>query len=150
MWCFGVYLGKTTAVTRAAVPGSTSVCDVSVFTWVRLQQQQGQRYPVRPVLVVFYCLPGGWWRLRWGWGGFSLAGEDSRGRLDDSFPARAFYSFRWRSVRAHQFHFLGHDQSTVAHRAETTVVECFLTIHSLPVLFILLGGDQFAHTNSTF
>ena len=29
----------------------------------------------------------------------------------------------WRSARAHKFHFLGKDQSTVAQRAETTVAE---------------------------
>ena len=32
----------------------------------------------------------------------------------------------WRSARAHKFHFLGKDQSTVAQRAETTVAGCFL------------------------
>ena len=28
-----------------------------------------------------------------------------RGRFDDSFPACTFYIFKWRSARAHQFHF---------------------------------------------
>ena len=36
-WDFGsLHLGKATATTRAALPSSTSVWDVSVFTWVSL------------------------------------------------------------------------------------------------------------------
>ena len=61
-------------------------------------------------------------------GSFFLACEDLGGRFDDSFPACAFFFFfKWRSALAHQFHFLGQDQSTVAQRAETTVAECSLT-----------------------
>ena len=45
------------------------------------------------------------------------------------FLACAFfiYIFKGRSSRAHKFHPLGQDQSTVAQRAETTVSECSLT-----------------------
>ena len=43
------------------------------------------------------------------------------------FPACAFFVLNWRSARAHQFHLLGQDQSTVAQRTETTVAECSLT-----------------------
>ena len=39
-----VDLGKATAAARAALPSPTSVCDVLVFNWVRLQQPQEQRY----------------------------------------------------------------------------------------------------------
>ena len=47
--------------------------------------------------------------------------------FDHSFPACAF-SLKWGLARrAHYFHFLGQDQSTVAQRAETTVAECSLT-----------------------
>ena len=46
------------------------------------------------------------------------------GRFDDSFPACAFFFFfNWRSTRAHQFHFLGQEQSTVAQRVVMTVAE---------------------------
>ena len=38
-----------------------------------------------------------------------------------------FFFFKWKSARAHQFHFLGQDQSTVAQRAVTTVAERSLT-----------------------
>ena len=45
--------------------------------------------------------------------------------FDLSFSACAFFFFlNWRLAREHS---LGQDQSTVAHRAETTVAECFLT-----------------------
>ena len=46
------------------------------------------------------------------------------GRLDDSFPASAFFSFfpTWRSACAHQFHSLGQDQSTVAQRVACELV----------------------------
>ena len=37
-----------------------------------------------------------------------------------------FFSMKWRLAHAHQFHFLGQDQSTVALRAETTVAESSL------------------------
>ena len=53
MWCLSVYLRKATTATRAVLPCPTSVCDVLVFTWVRLQQPQEQCYPVLPVHVVF-------------------------------------------------------------------------------------------------
>ena len=53
---------------------------------------------------------------------FFLACEESGRIFDNSFPA-------WRLARAHEFHSLGQDQSTVAQRAETTVTECFLTIY---------------------
>ena len=58
MWCFSVHLGKATAVTRAALPRPTSVCGVSVFTCVSLQQSHEQRYPVLPVYVVFHVYLG--------------------------------------------------------------------------------------------
>ena len=48
-----VDLGLATAAARAALPSPTSVCDVLVLTWVRLQQPQEQRYPVLPVCVMF-------------------------------------------------------------------------------------------------
>ena len=38
-----------------------------------------------------------------------------------------FFFLKWRLARAHLFHSLGQDQSTVAQRAETTVAECSLT-----------------------
>ena len=40
-------------------------------------------------------------------GGFFLACEDFGGRFDDSVPACGFLFcfFKWRSARAHQFHF---------------------------------------------
>ena len=75
-----------------------------------------------------------------GGGGFFVASEDFGRMFDNLFPASAFsfffFSFfflfffffnKWRLDRAHLFHFLGQDQSTVAQRAETTVTECSLT-----------------------
>ena len=53
--------------------------------------------------------------------------------FDNSFPACAvffplfFFFLKWRLARAHLFHSLGQDQSTVAQRAKTTVTETFLT-----------------------
>ena len=43
----------------------------------------------------------------------------------------------WRVGRAHQFHSLGQDQSTVAQRTETIVAECSLTS--------CLSADRFPH-----
>ena len=40
-------------------------------------------------------------------------------------PAFFCFVLMWRSARAHYFHFLGQNQSTVAQRAKTTVAECF-------------------------
>ena len=51
--------------------------------------------------------------------GLFLAYEDIGRMLEYSFPACAFFSKR-RLVRAHQFHSLGQDQSTVAQRTEKT------------------------------
>ena len=39
-------------------------------------------------------------------------------------PHQHFFFFKWRLARAHWFHSLGQDQSTVAQWAETTVTEC--------------------------
>ena len=50
-----------------------------------------------------------------------------------AFPAcfffLSFFFWKWRSARAHRFHFffLNHVQSTVAKRARMTVAECLLT-----------------------
>ena len=46
---FSVYLGKVTAVTRTALPNSTTVRYLG-FTWVRLRQSRKQRYPFQPHL----------------------------------------------------------------------------------------------------
>ena len=59
-----------------------------------------------------------------GGGGFLPAGEDLGKMFDHSFPACAFFFFfKWRLGRAHKFHSLCQDQSTVAQRVETTVAE---------------------------
>ena len=59
---------------------------------------------------------------------FFRACEDLGSVFDHSFPAFAFFFFlQWRMDRAHKFHSLCLDQSTVAQRAETTVAECSLT-----------------------
>ena len=44
-----------------------------------------------------------------------------------SLPALFFFFFKLRLARAHYFHSLGQDQSTVAQPTETTVTECSLT-----------------------
>ena len=54
MWCFSIYLGKATAVTRSAIPSSTSLCDILVFTWLKRQRSQDQRYPALAVYVFFF------------------------------------------------------------------------------------------------
>ena len=59
-------------------------------------------------------------------GGFVLACEELGRLFDLSFPACTFF-LMGRLPRAHLFHFLCQDQSTVAQRAETTVAECSLT-----------------------
>ena len=63
--------------------------------------------------------------------GFSLSCEDFGRMFDHSFLAYAFFFFfffiKWRLARAHLFHSLGQDRSTVAQQAETTVAECSLT-----------------------
>ena len=52
-----------------------------------------------------------------------------------------FPPLKWRFDRAHLFHPLGQDQSTVAQRAETTVTECSLTRYRLgPKLLSRLLG----------
>ena len=57
--------------------------------------------------------------------------EDFGRKFDNSFPACAFFTFffflKWDQLPHMIFFFLGKDQSTVAHRAETSVAECFLT-----------------------
>ena len=65
-------------------------------------------------------------------GGVFLTCEDFGKMFNHSFPACTFFLFlffffKWRLARAHQFHSLGQDQSTLAQRAETTVAEYFLT-----------------------
>ena len=59
-------------------------------------------------------------------GDFFLACEEFWRMFDNSLPACAFLLFflKWRLTRAHYFHSLGQDQSTVAQQAETTVTEC--------------------------
>ena len=44
-----------------------------------------------------------------------------------SLPALFFFFLKWRLARAHCFHSLCQDRSTVAQRAETTMAECSLT-----------------------
>ena len=75
--------------------------------------------------------------------GFFVASEDFWGKFDYCVSACAYVyvcrgvvcvcvrggrceRVKWRSACRHQFYFLGQDQSTVAQRAETTVVEYFL------------------------
>ena len=69
-----------------------------------------------------------WWKLNWGsrsvYSGVAFSSH-SGGRFDHSFP-----TCRCRSARAHQFHSLRQGRSTVAHRVETTVVECSLASHA--------------------
>ena len=66
-----------------------------------------------------------------GGGGFSLASEDFWENVRPLISRLRFFSFlffsKWRLARAHKFHSLCQDQSTVAQRAETTVAECSLT-----------------------
>ena len=60
--------------------------------------------------------------------GFFLACENLGGRrFDGSFYAHTFFLlfFKWRSAHAHQFHFLGQDQSVMAQQA--TAEPCVLT-----------------------
>ena len=62
-----------------------------------------------------------------------LACGDLGRRFDDLFHTSIvflsffFFVLKWGSARAHQFHFLGQGQSTLAQRADTTVAECSLT-----------------------
>ena len=42
-------------------------------------------------------------------------------------PSAFFFFIKWRLARAHSFHSLGQDQSTVAQEAEMTVAKCSLT-----------------------
>ena len=58
IWCFSVYLGMATAVTRAALPCPTSVLSCFSLCLIRLRQSQKQLYHALSVYVVFYCLPG--------------------------------------------------------------------------------------------
>ena len=55
--------------------------------------------------------------------------------ITHSPPALNFFLV-WKLARAHQFHFLGHDQSTVAQRSEKTVTKCSLT-NSLWARFLI-------------
>ena len=88
--------------------------------------------------------------VAFGSGGFSLACENL-GRMFEHFPPAPFFFFffflfvfftcafllllllffffplKWRIARAHYFHSLCQDQSTVTQRAETTVAKCSLT-----------------------
>ena len=57
-------------------------------------------------------------------GGFFLACEDFGEKVGP-------FILRLRLVRAHSFHSMGQDQSTVAQRVETTVAECSLTSYVL-------------------
>ena len=65
------------------------------------------------------------------WLFFSLAMTLGEGSTSHSPSALFFFAFffslKWRSARAHQFHFLGRDQSIVSQRPETTVAQCSLT-----------------------
>ena len=68
-----------------------------------------------------------WWMVC----GLSLADEDFGEKVRRSIlRLHSFYS--WRSARAHKFHSLGFDQSTMAQRAKTTVAECLLTCDLVP------------------
>ena len=49
------------------------------------------------------------------------------GRRFDVHSMPVPFFLKSRSVRAHQFHVLGQDQSTVAEQAEMTVAKCSLT-----------------------
>ena len=64
-----------------------------------------------------------------GRGGFSSLARIWEQFDNSSPPARFIFSFffKVRLTRAHYFHSLGQDQSTVAQRAETTVAEYTLT-----------------------
>ena len=48
------YSYKATVATRAVL--TSPVCDISTFTWVRLQSSQAQHLP--EAFVTFQCLPG--------------------------------------------------------------------------------------------
>ena len=54
---------------------------------------------------------------------FFLACDDLSGRFDVSFLACTFF-LKWRLARAHLFHAIGQNQSTVAQRTGTTLAEC--------------------------
>ena len=84
-------------------------------------------YPATPTIT-----DGGWLTVciydGGGGGDFFLAFEDFGRMFSYSFHACTFFFvFRWRLARAHLFHSLGQDQSSVAQRAETIVVECSRT-----------------------
>ena len=76
-----------------------------------------------------------------GGGGFFLACDDFGTMFDNSFPVCAFvflFLIKWRLARAHVFHSLGQDQSTVAQRSETTIDRVFpdeLRVSSFPGRF---------------
>ena len=55
-----------------------------------------------------------------GGSGFFLAWENLERMFDHSFPASLFFSFflKWRLARAHEYHSLRQDQSTVAQQSE--------------------------------
>ena len=57
--------------------------------------------------------------------GFFLTCHDLGGRFDNSFYFLSFFGIfcKWRSACAHQFHFSGLDQSTVAQQAEMIVAK---------------------------
>ena len=67
-----------------------------------------------------------------GGGRFFLPCKDFARRVDDSFPACAFFPKGHVSDCAHQFHSLGKAQSTKVQQAEMTVAECSLHMSSFP------------------
>ena len=71
------------------------------------------------VIILHYNTTPWWWC-----GGFFLACEDFGENVRQFIPRLRFFSFfllKWRLARAHLFHSLDQDQSTVDQRAETTV-----------------------------
>ena len=76
----------------------------------------------------------GWW-----WWLFPHM-QGSWGRFNDSFLNSAYFFFsQWISVHAHQFHFLGQGQSTVAQQANMTVANCSLASCMWALAVSLLG-----------
>ena len=54
---------------------------------------------------------------------FGIGGGEG---VSHSFPVCTFLSFLFFKALAHQFHYLGQDQSTMAQQAEMTVAKCSL------------------------
>ena len=74
------------------------------------------------VIILHYNTTPWWWC-----GGFFLACEDFGENVRQFIPRLRFFSFfllKWRLARAHLFHSLSQDRSTVAQRAEASVTEC--------------------------